>query len=209
MDPAVGCFVSCMPTWTPLAKPLQRVPTVLISLCNLITRSRSHGRKMGTMLPGESGEFQLPQYRQDSGNAVITTVAGIPSEHLTPVPQAGKAMIRKLVIMALCKPEWLVILPDNPGTSDTWRSVREEHLAAVKQHFDAGLFRLGGAYFHPREESEAPLQVRGSVVIACAESKEEVVEVLKRDVFTTSGVWDWGKVEIYPFRTALTAGGSG
>ncbi|KAI9664093.1 MAG: hypothetical protein M1821_007584 [Bathelium mastoideum] len=107
------------------------------------------------------------------------------------------------------KLEWLVILPDIPGTSDTWLSVRGEHLSAMKPHFDAGLFRLGGAYFHPQEEAGAPLQIRGSMLIACAESKEEVVEVLKRDVFTTSGVWDWNKVEIYPFRTALTREGGG
>ncbi|KAL9082834.1 MAG: hypothetical protein Q9165_008762 [Trypethelium subeluteriae] len=108
------------------------------------------------------------------------------------------------------KPEWLVTLPNNPGTSDTWLSVRGEHLAAIKPHFDAGLFQLGGPYFHPRENMEAPLRPRGSVVIASAESKDEVVEVLKRDVFKTTGVWDWDKVEIYPFRTALTGGaGSG
>ena len=95
MDPAVGCFVSCMPTWTPLAGPLQRVPMVFISLRSLITRSRSRGSKMGTMLPGESGEFQLPQYRQDNAKAVITTVAGTQSEHRTTVPQPGKVTIRR------------------------------------------------------------------------------------------------------------------
>ena len=73
----------------------------------------------------------------------------------------------------------------------------------MKPMFDEGRFRLGGAYFHPQEPGQ-PRLVKGSVIIACADTKEEVVEILKKDVFTTSGVWDWSKVEIYPFKTALT-----
>lgn len=41
--------------------------------------------------------------------------------------------------------------------------------------------------------------------MAYAESKEEVVKVLKEDAYTENDVWDWEKVEIYPFRTAVRA----
>ncbi|KAI9664092.1 MAG: hypothetical protein M1821_007583 [Bathelium mastoideum] len=95
MDPAVGCFVSCMPTWTPLAKPLQRLPTLFTSLRNLTTRSRSRSSKMNTMLPGESGEFRLPEYGQGNAKAVTTTFIGIPSELPTTMPQPGKVMVRR------------------------------------------------------------------------------------------------------------------
>ena len=41
------------------------------------------------------------------------------------------------------------------------------------------------------------LKINGSVMLAVAESKKEVLEVLKKDVYCTSGVWDWDKVQIH------------
>lgn len=32
------------------------------------------------------------------------------------------------------------------------------------------------------------------MMVARAESREQVVEELKKDVYTTAGVWDWEKV---------------
>ena len=34
----------------------------------------------------------------------------------------------------------------------------------------------------------------GSVLVAMARTKEEVVERLQRDLYTSEGVWDWKKV---------------
>lgn len=46
------------------------------------------------------------------------------------------------------------------------------------------------------------LKIRGSVMLASAESKEEVLEALKRDIYCTSGVWDWDRVQIHPVSLA-------
>lgn len=35
-------------------------------------------------------------------------------------------------------------------------------------------------------------------MLAVAESKEEVIEALKKDVYYTNKVWDWEKVQIWP-----------
>ena len=34
----------------------------------------------------------------------------------------------------------------------------------------------------------------GSVLVAVAESKSEVIQRLKDDLYTSEGVWDWDKV---------------
>lgn len=47
------------------------------------------------------------------------------------------------------------------------------------------------------EEGEQ-LQIKGSVMLAQAESKEAVLEALKEDTYSKSGVWDWEKVQIHP-----------
>ena len=47
------------------------------------------------------------------------------------------------------------------------------------------------------------MKISGSAILANAVSKEEVLEVLKRDVYSTSGIWDWSKVQIYPVTRPL------
>jgi uncharacterized protein len=44
----------------------------------------------------------------------------------------------------------------------------------------------------PKEGED--LKLNGSAFIALAESKEEVMEVLRKDVYAESGVWDMSKV---------------
>lgn len=59
---------------------------------------------------------------------------------------------------------------------------------------------LGALLDEEIKEGEGP-KIKGSVMLALAESKEEVFEALKRDIYSTSGVWDWEKVQIHPVRT--------
>ncbi|KAF4969860.1 hypothetical protein FSARC_3018 [Fusarium sarcochroum] len=67
------------------------------------------------------------------------------------------------------KPYFLVIIPDKPGSASL------------------------------RTENESPRQaayggnIVGSCVIWSAESKEEVLETLRKDVYVEKGVWDFGK----------------
>ncbi|KAE9979642.1 hypothetical protein EG327_006940 [Venturia inaequalis] len=99
------------------------------------------------------------------------------------------------------KIEWLVILPDREGVIERRMEVRPSHLANVQQDADSGFWLLGGAYFSDVPKAgENPPPIIGSAMLAHAETKEEVLEKLKRDVYSESGVWDWEKVRIYPFR---------
>ena len=68
----------------------------------------------------------------------------------------------------------------------------------------ANFILWGGAMLeHVPAEDENPPPIIGSTLLAYAETKEEVVEALKKDVYSTSGVWDWSKVQIWPFRSAV------
>jgi len=51
-------------------------------------------------------------------------------------------------------------------------------------------------------EGETP-PIAGSAMLAYAETKEEVIESLKNDIYTKGGVWNWEKVQIWPFRSAI------
>lgn len=51
---------------------------------------------------------------------------------------------------------------------------------------------------HPTPTDTGLPSVKGSIMLATAGSREEVLEVLKRDIYTREGVWDVEKVEIIP-----------
>lgn len=38
------------------------------------------------------------------------------------------------------------------------------------------------------------MKINGSAMIARAESREKLIEELKKDIYTTAGIWDWDKV---------------
>ena len=35
-------------------------------------------------------------------------------------------------------------------------------------------------------------------MLACADSKENVLKALHEDIYSKEGVWNWDKVQIYP-----------
>lgn len=47
------------------------------------------------------------------------------------------------------------------------------------------------------KEGEGP-KIKGSIMLALAESKEDVLKALKEDLYFKEGVWDWNKVQIHP-----------
>ena len=42
------------------------------------------------------------------------------------------------------------------------------------------------------------LRIKGSVMLALAESKEDVIKALQEDVYYKSGIWNWDRVQIHP-----------
>lgn len=54
----------------------------------------------------------------------------------------------------------------------------------------------------PLKEGETP-KMKGSAMLIGAKTREEVVERLEKDVYVKGEVWDWSKVQIIPFKSAL------
>jgi hypothetical protein len=53
---------------------------------------------------------------------------------------------------------------------------------------------MGGAMLEDVPKEGSPLKINGSVMMAVASSKEEVLEKIKKDVYAGQGVWDMDKV---------------
>lgn len=76
-------------------------------------------------------------------------------------------------------------------------SSNSDHLNNLKPHVDSGLWVFGGASLdEPIKEGEPP-KINGSVMLAVADTKEEVMKSVKEDVYFKSGVWDESKVSFY------------
>ncbi|KAF6229536.1 hypothetical protein HO173_011391 [Letharia columbiana] len=105
--------------------------------------------------------------------------------------------------IALQKHEWIVILPDHEGVLQKRMQVRPDHLNALYPSIKSGFWKLGGAILEEViKEAEGP-RIKGSIMLAFAESKEDVIKALQEDVYFKQGVWDWNKVQIHPFKSTF------
>lgn len=85
---------------------------------------------------------------------------------------------------------------DNTDYTDNAPANRD-HLNNLKPHVDSGLWVFGGASLdEPIKEGEPP-KINGSVMLAVADTKEEVMKSVKEDVYFKSGVWDESKVSFF------------
>ncbi|KAH8911681.1 hypothetical protein BR93DRAFT_921654 [Coniochaeta sp. PMI_546] len=101
--------------------------------------------------------------------------------------------------------EFLVVVPDFPGAREKRLEVRPTHFANLKPLIENGTFQMGGAVLTevPADDEPSSLQFAGSTIIAVAESKEEVLEILKKDVYAQTGVWDVENTQIWPLKAAF------
>ncbi|QUC23330.1 uncharacterized protein UV8b_07571 [Ustilaginoidea virens] len=103
--------------------------------------------------------------------------------------------------------EFLVIIPDKPGATAKRLQVRPAHLKNITPLTESGVVKMGGALLNsfPEGDDPATFDFMGSTVVFRAETKEQVLELLKQDVYSASGVWDIEKAQIYPFLCAFRA----
>ncbi|KAI9712516.1 MAG: hypothetical protein M1812_006825 [Candelaria pacifica] len=93
------------------------------------------------------------------------------------------------------KHEWIVILPDHEGVLEQRMKVRQAHFDNLELRKEHGFWKLGALLETQPKEGET-LKIKGSVMLAQAESKEEVMVALKEDPYYRSNIWDWEKVRL-------------
>ncbi|PHH88440.1 hypothetical protein CDD83_7521 [Cordyceps sp. RAO-2017] len=101
--------------------------------------------------------------------------------------------------------EFLVVVPDKPGTLAKRLQVRPIHFEAMKPKIESGSWKMGGALLKsvPADEDPSQLEFAGSTLVCVAASRDEVRRQLRDDVYAVEGVWDVEKAQIYPFKCAF------
>lgn len=93
--------------------------------------------------------------------------------------------------------EWNVTVYDKPGADRT--PVRAQHLAAIPATVNAGIVTSAGPIYHDVEKTK----FAGSTFHLIANSKEEIIEFLKKDVYYKEGIWDIDSVVAHPMGVAV------
>ncbi|KAK4944176.1 hypothetical protein LTR10_016289 [Elasticomyces elasticus] len=99
--------------------------------------------------------------------------------------------------------EWLVQVPDFPGSLQKRLDARPQHLAGLKPKISAGEAVFGGATLSKQPVSGETPDMTGSVMLFKANSEEEVLAALENDPYTKAGVWDVKNAKIWPFKCAV------
>lgn len=101
---------------------------------------------------------------------------------------------------------WIVYAPDRTeeGTLEKRLSVRPKHIEGATANFGSGIVRVGGAILTPESvvTPDAPKKMIGSVFIFEADTIDQVWDVVKKDIYYTSGVWDREKLSVLPYNIA-------
>lgn len=99
------------------------------------------------------------------------------------------------------KIEWLVIIYDKQPVN-LRLTFRAEHLSKIPEKIQAGNITSCGPIF----EDETKERFLGSSFTILAESKPEVLSILRSDIYSQQGVWDFDNVVIHPYAPAYRSG---
>ncbi|KNG85840.1 YCII-related domain protein [Aspergillus nomiae NRRL 13137] len=104
------------------------------------------------------------------------------------------------------KKEFICLVPDKPDALQKRLDVRGQHLEGVRPLVANGTVVCGGGTVdsHPGP-GETP-SFNGSALIVLAESEAEVRELIAKDIYARSGVWDVEKAQVIPFMCAVRVG---
>lgn len=92
----------------------------------------------------------------------------------------------------MTKIEWSVTVFDKPNVDRL--PVRKEHVANIPKTIESGTVTSVGAIYHDVDKTK----FAGSTYHIMAESKEEILDFLRQDVYYKHGIWDLSSVIAHP-----------
>ncbi|CAG7949180.1 unnamed protein product [Penicillium olsonii] len=96
--------------------------------------------------------------------------------------------------------EYFVHVPDHPNVLAKRIALLKPHNVAAAPLVKAGRVPFfGSTLTHHGAIDEEPSE-NGTIMILKAESEEVIREIIREDIFTVEGVWDFEKVVIQPFK---------
>ncbi|CCG20821.1 hypothetical protein CORT_0A04330 [Candida orthopsilosis Co 90-125] len=92
--------------------------------------------------------------------------------------------------------EYLVTVYDFPNADRS--KVRPQHVAAIPANVPNPVRAAGAIY-----TDESKTKFAGSTFHLASNSRDEIIEFLKRDIYYKEGIWNLDSVQIYPLGIAV------
>lgn len=96
--------------------------------------------------------------------------------------------------------EWLVLIYDNAVNQRL--AFRAQHLAKVPANISSGVVTSCGPIF----KDETKKEFLGSSFTVVAETRSQVIDFLKKDIYLTEKVWDFDNIVIHPYMPVYREG---
>lgn len=97
--------------------------------------------------------------------------------------------------------EYLIHIPDIANVLPRRLDLLKPHNLDAAPLVKAGRVPFFGSTLSQHgAEGEQPAE-NGTIMIIKAESEEEIKEIVKKDIFTVEGVWDFEHMTIWPFKS--------
>lgn len=87
--------------------------------------------------------------------------------------------------------EWCVVVMDKPDADRA--KYGSEHIVGIKPLINSGIFLSGGQI---KDENNPPKAV-GSHLQIRADTKQDVIDLLRKDPFSENGVWNVDEAIVY------------
>ncbi|CAK7201042.1 hypothetical protein SEUCBS139899_003743 [Sporothrix eucalyptigena] len=105
----------------------------------------------------------------------------------------------------MATPEWLIQVPVLPGTVDKRIQLRQQHFSDAKALIEKGVITFAGGILANATTDGDNKEMTVTLFTVSVPTLAEARQILERDVYTTEGIWDATKAEIFPFRTGVRA----
>ncbi|KAM5373442.1 hypothetical protein ACJZ2D_006936 [Fusarium nematophilum] len=99
--------------------------------------------------------------------------------------------------------EWLVQIPIIPGSLEKRLALRQQHFdEAASKIKDGTITFAGGILSKPTVDGDNK-DMTMTLVTVNVETEEEARAIIKGDVYSVEGVWDFKKMQVFAFKTGL------
>lgn len=99
--------------------------------------------------------------------------------------------------------EWLIQVPVLSESLEKRLATRQRHLDEAAQKIKEGIITFaGGILSNPTMDGDNK-EMTATIFTVSVETEEEAWKILKDDIYSTTGIWDAKKAQIFPFKTGV------
>lgn len=99
--------------------------------------------------------------------------------------------------------EWLIQVPIEPGTLEKRLALRQQHIEEAMPKIKEGIITFAGGILSKPTVDGDNKDMTVTMFTVISETEDEARKILDEDIYTTAGIWDSKKAQIFPWKTGI------